>query len=99
VIAAAGDELLRTLNEVDSDAIVSRAAVEAVAAMYLVYYRHHLHNEEREVLPRAKELLTAKDWDEVAAVPPAGPDPLFGDKGDAGYRELRRHILLEGLSD
>ena len=99
VIAAAGDELLRTLNEVDSGTIVARAAVEAVAAMYLVYYRHHLHNEEREVLPRAKKVLTAKDWDEVAAVPPAGPDPLFGDKGDAGYRELRRHILLEGLSD
>ncbi|HEY7005442.1 MAG TPA: hemerythrin domain-containing protein [Sphingomicrobium sp.] len=99
VIAAAGEDLLRTLNEVDSDAMVARAAVEAVAAVYLVYYRHHLYNEEREVLPRASKLLTAKDWEAVEAVQPAGRDPLFGEKGDAGYRELRRHIILEGQPD
>jgi hemerythrin-like domain-containing protein len=95
VIAAAGDDLLRTLGEVDSGTVVSRAAVEAVAAMYLVYYRHHIATEEREVLPLAKKLLTAKDWEKVAAALPAARDPLFGEKSDAGYRELRRHILLE----
>ena len=99
VIAAAGEDLLTALKEVESDAMVARAAVEAIAAVYLVYYRHHLSNEEREVLPRAKELLTAKDWEAVEAVLPAGRDPLFGGKGDAGYRELRRHIILEGRPD
>jgi hemerythrin-like domain-containing protein len=95
VIAAAGEDLLRTLTGVTSGTVVARAAVEAVAAMYLVYYRHHIRNEESEVLPRAREFLTAKDWEAVAAAMPAGRDPLFGEKGDAGYRELRRHIIRE----
>jgi hemerythrin-like domain-containing protein len=99
VIATAGEDLLRALSEVESDALVARAAVEAFAAVYLVYYRHHIRNEEREVLPRAKQLLTDEDWEAVAAAAPGGRDPLFGEKGDAGYRELRRHILLEAQSD
>jgi len=95
VIAAAGDDLLRVLDEAESGTVVSRAAVEAVAAMYLVYYRHHISHEESEILPRARKLLTAKDWEAVAVAKPPAHDPLFGEKGDAGYRELRRHILLE----
>jgi hemerythrin-like domain-containing protein len=99
VIATAGDDLLKALGDVESDTMVSRAAVEAVAAVYLVYYRHHIQNEERDVLPRAKKLLTERDWEAVAAAAPAGRDPLFGEKGDAGYRELRRHIILESQPD
>jgi hemerythrin-like domain-containing protein len=95
VIAAAGEDLHRTLDEAESGGVVSRAAIEGVAAMYLVYYRHHIAHEEREVLPRAQKLLTAKDWEAVAAARPAALDPLFGEKGDSGYRELRRHIVLE----
>jgi hemerythrin-like domain-containing protein len=95
VIAAVGEDLLRTLDEAESGGVVSRAAVEAVAAMYLVYYRHHIAHEEREVLPLASKLLTAKDWQAVAAARPAARDPLFGENSDAGYRELRRHIILE----
>jgi hemerythrin-like domain-containing protein len=99
VIAAAGEDLLRTLNEVTSDAVIARSAVEAIAAMYVGYYRHHLLKEEKEILPRAAELLTAKDWQAVAAAVPAGLDPLFGEKGDAGYRVLRHHIALEARGD
>jgi len=99
VIAAVGEDLLRTLSEVDSGTVIARAAVEAVAAMYLVYYRHHIASEEREVLPRAKKILTAQDWEAVAAAVPAGRDPLFGERGDAGYRVLRRHIILEAQPD
>jgi len=95
VIATAGEDLLKALREVDSGSLIERAAVEAVAAMYLVYYRHHIATEEREVLPLAKKLLSAADWAAVALAKPAARDPLFGDESDAGYRELRRHILLE----
>ena len=95
VIAAAGEDLLRALSEVDSGSLIERAAVEAIAAMYLVYYRHHIATEEREVLPLAKKLLGPEDWASVALAKPAARDPLFGDESDAGYRELRRHILME----
>ena len=95
VIAAAGEDLLRALGEVESGSLIERAAVEAIAAMYLVYYRHHISTEEREVLPLAKKLLGPEDWAAVALARPAARDPLFGEKSDAGYRELRRHILME----
>lgn len=97
VIAAVGEELLMRLNEADQGGVIARATVEAAAATYLVYYRHHLATEEREVLPRAAQLLTQDDWAAVAAAVPASPDPLFGDDGKAGYQELRRQMLARSL--
>ena len=94
VIAAAGEELLKVLEGVVEGALVRRHALEAAAATYLVYYRHHLAAEEQDVLPRAAQLLTPSDWAAVAAAP-AGADPLFGDDSEARYRELRRRIALE----
>ena len=95
VIAMAGDELLNYLNDVDSNAsLMNRAKVEAAAATYLVYYRHHLEKEEKEILPRAEQLLTQADWDAVGDVS-AHPDPVFGEEFEARYQELRRLIALE----
>jgi hemerythrin-like domain-containing protein len=95
VIAEAGDQLLWRLEQVAEDVVISRAIVESMAATYLVYYRHHLATEERDVLPRAAELLTASDWAAVAAAAPAGRDPLFGEDSAPRYRELRRRIAQE----
>jgi hemerythrin-like domain-containing protein len=95
VIAAAGASLLGLLRQVVDEAFVARSAVEAAAATYLVYYRHHLAAEEREVIPRAAELLAPADWEVVAAAAPAGADPLFGADSAEGYRELRRTIARE----
>jgi hemerythrin-like domain-containing protein len=93
VIATAGDELCNRLNEVAGDVMTPRATVEAAAATYLVYYRHHIATEEREILPRVAQLLP--HWTEVAATVPASPDPLFGDDVEARFRELHRQIARE----
>jgi hemerythrin-like domain-containing protein len=95
VIAEAGDQLLWRLEQVAEDVVVSRAIVEAMAATYIVYYRHHIATEEREVLPRAARLLTASDWAAVAAAAPQGRDPLFGEDFAPRYRELRQRIAQE----
>ena len=95
VIAAAGAELLAYLEQVLDDVVVERARVEAAAATYLVYYRRHLALEDRDIVPRAEQLLTPQDWEAVMAAVPHGPDPLFGEDFDARYRELRRQIALE----
>lgn len=95
VIAAAGTELLKYLEQVVEDVLVERARVEAAAATYLVYYRRHLTLEDRDIVPRAEALLTPEDWQAVVAAIPHGPDPLFGEQPDARYRELRRQIALE----
>jgi hemerythrin-like domain-containing protein len=94
VIAVAADRLLSCLNEIMTGAATDRAALEAAAATYLVYYRHHLDAEEREVIPRAMDLLTSADWQTVAAIP-AEPDPLFGADVDARYCKLREQIESE----
>ena len=90
VIAVAGDELYNRLTEAVGDVIAPRSVLEAAAATYLVYYRHHLAKEEREVLPRAAQLLTRDDWAAVAGCIPTVPDPLFGGEIKARLRELRR---------
>lgn len=94
VIAASGSELLKYLEQVVEDVMVERAKVEAAAATYLVYYRRHLAMEDRDIVPRAEQLLTQQDWEAVMAAIPAGADPLFGEDAEPRYRELRRQIAL-----
>ena len=93
VIATAGDVFFNRLNEVAADVMTPRATVEAAAATYLVYYRHHIATEERDIMPRAAQLLTPQDWAAVAANVP--PDPLFGDVVEARFQELRSQIAGE----
>jgi hemerythrin-like domain-containing protein len=93
VIGHTGGHLLGLLEEVGSDAMVARAALEAAAATYLAYYRRHLETEERDVLPRAARLLEPADWQQVADALPAGPDPLFDAQIKARYRALQAHLL------
>ena len=94
VIAAAGTELLAYLQQVVDDVVIERARVEAAAATYLVYYRRHLALEDRDLVPRAENLLTPQDWKDVVAAIPPGADPLFGENFEPRYRELRRQIAL-----
>ena len=95
VIAMAGNELFNRLNEAAGDVMAPRAALEAAAATYLVYYRHHLATEEREIMPRVAQLLTQEDWAAVAATVPVASDPLFGDDVEARFRELRKQIAID----
>ena len=94
VIASAGEELLRCLDEVIAGSVVARATLERAAATYLVYYRHHLMAEEQHVIPRALHLLSAADWSAVAAIP-AEPDPLFGTESQPRFSELRKQVQRE----
>ena len=93
VIGAAGEELLKLLQGAVDGALIERSAIEAAAATYLVYYRHHLAAEEQELIPRASQLLTPSDWAAVASAPVA--DPLFGRDYEARYGELRRLIAAD----
>ncbi|MFL9943239.1 hemerythrin domain-containing protein [Paraburkholderia graminis] len=96
VIAAAGEELLTRLNEVAADSLTARAPLEAATATYLVYYRHHLSTEERDIMPRAAQVLTVADWAAVAASVPTSSDPLFGDNVLKRFEVLRNRIEHEG---
>jgi len=95
VLATAGDDLLTHVNEAGKDVVIPRAALEAATATYLVYYRHHLSTEERDVMPRAAQALTAQDWAAVEAAVPVSPDPLFGNNVLERFETLRRQIDLD----
>ena len=86
VIAHAGEQLEKSLEQVTAGSIVERAGIEALAATYLVYYRSHIAQEEKDVLPVAARVLTAEDWDAVRRASTAPEEP---------FRELRRQIALE----
>ena len=92
VMASIGEALLDQLEDILEDVVVERETVEAAAATYLVYYRHHLSTEEREVLPRAARFLRPDDWAAVASAVAFAPDPLFGDDMGERYRELRKRL-------
>jgi hemerythrin-like domain-containing protein len=94
VIAVAGEDLVAHLNQVLSDAYIMRATVEAAAALYLNYYRHHIATEERRILPRARILLDPRDWNVVARAAPSCPDPLFGDRPTATYLRLAKLMAM-----
>lgn len=98
VITVAGAEFLQRLEEATGDMMVPRASLEAAAAIFLVYYRHHIEKEEREVLPRAAALLTPEDWAAVMAAIPAQLDPLFGDDVNERFEQLRRQIDREAAT-
>jgi len=95
VIAQAGETLLQHLNAILAGAIVPRSEIEVAAATYLAYYRNHITREEEDVLTRAEKELTPADWKAVMDAAPEGRDPVFGDKPEARYKELRRQIALE----
>ena len=92
VLETAGETLLKFVDDILEDRVIPRATVEAAAATYLVYYRHHLAVEESEVLPHASRTLKPDDWAAVAAAVPVAPDPLFGDDVGERYRELRKRM-------
>lgn len=92
VIAVAGDELRARLNDIVAGGVLLRSSVEAAAATYLAYYRHHLATEERDMLPRAARLLDPSDWRQVAQAVTHRVDPLFGDPPQERFLELRRRV-------
>ena len=92
VIASAGDELLARLREITVGAVFPRSAVESAAATYLVYYRHHIATEERDLIPRASRLFGPDDWAAVDASGTSAGDPLGAGATDARFESLRREI-------
>lgn len=92
VIAHAGDELERMLEEIDGgDAVVPRTKVEIAAATFLVYYGNHIAREEEDILPLALKVLDPDDWAAIKSLPVRGSGMLEA----ARFRDLRRRIEME----
>ena len=68
------------------------AFAEAVQA-YASFHWDHMRAEEEELLPRARDHLTAEDWREIDAAFSGNADPLVGAAAGADYEALFRRIV------
>lgn len=93
----AGAEKIRTLEQAliryqaagDPEFSSFLAAVESYAA----FHRMHMRTEEQEVLPLAREHLTAADWEELDAAFAGHADPLIGSDASTVYDRLFTRIV------
>lgn len=60
---------------------------------YATFHWLHMRAEEDEVLPRARERLSAADWVEIDAAFADNADPMLGADARDNYRQLFRRIV------
>ena len=62
---------------------------------YIDGYLGHMAAEEAEILPAAREHLTAEDWSGLDAAFAANCDPLTGHQADPVFQPLFQKILMQ----
>lgn len=62
---------------------------------YLGFERDHAMEEEKQILPLAKQHLEPDDWVKIDRVFADNQDPLFGDAPSAGFEAL--HTLITSM--
>ena len=60
---------------------------------YTQHLKDHIRTEERDLIPLAREVLTAEDWAEIDQAFLDNKDPLFGEQASEQYRELYHRIV------
>ena len=70
-----------------------RLAFEAAAERYVDQYLRHMAAEESEVLPAARDALSAADWALLDAAFADNRDPLAGNDPSGAYAPLFQKIL------
>ncbi|MDE2254444.1 MAG: hemerythrin domain-containing protein [Betaproteobacteria bacterium] len=89
------DVLRNLLGRMEADIAGAREAFAAKAREYADFHLRHMGLEEREVLPKAREVLDDADWTAIAAQFNAEPDPLRSAavNGNAWFREFYRRLV------
>jgi hemerythrin-like domain-containing protein len=73
-----------------------RSAFETAVKAYLMFYLGHMQLEETEILPVAKKVLSASDWDELDTAFATNCDPLTGKyPRDPAYDRLFYRIVSQ----
>ena len=60
---------------------------------YTGFERDHAIKEEKEVLPKAREVLEASDWEEIDAAFGDNEDPMFGEKCHDEFADLLNQLV------
>ena len=92
ILKAAGEDLVRAIDDIVNGSISSREEVEICARSYIADLRNHMRIEETEILPLADRLLRESDWSAIHATIGHIEDPLFGTSAEKRYAALRKQI-------
>ena len=93
------DALKTLLGRMEAEIPGAVEAFSTKVATYAGFHYKHMAQEEAEVFPKASEVLTAQDWDEVAAAFAANKDPLQDQGATPGalssewFRQFYRRIV------
>ncbi len=71
-----------------------RPAFEEALKAYVAFYLDHMHAEESQLLPAARQALAAADWAELDSRFDASRDPLAAGLQDTRYERLFTRIVL-----
>ncbi len=90
--AALIESLEEALRAFDTDYPEGLPRLQEAAKRFIEFQRRHIGQEEREVIPLAREALTREDWRDIDLAFAANSDPLFGENIATGFRALHDRI-------
>jgi len=60
---------------------------------YIEFERQHARTEEKEILPRAREVLTPSDWEQIDAAFGENRDPMFSSEQETDFSRLLHELV------
>jgi hemerythrin-like domain-containing protein len=95
-LAEKGKQFLELLLSVESEEMITRAALESAGQQYIALLRGHIRKEESELFPRALTALKNDDWRDINEQVTARQDPIFGGSVEQEYRALYDYLKQQG---
>jgi len=86
-------EMLKALSAYEFSGENEFPAFRDAVLKYCNFEREHAQLEEREILPRAREVLEASDWEEIDAAFGENRDPMFGDEWSDEFSTLFNKLV------
>lgn len=80
--------LTEALNAFSASPDNARDRLMDAASAFVAFQREHIGLEERELLPKAAEVLSSEDWNHIEKAFRSNTDPVFGENVETGFQSL-----------
>jgi branched-chain amino acid transport system ATP-binding protein len=87
------DELRQAVQALISKRSTDVPGLVQGVAVFTEHLRAHIRQEEVHVMPEARKVLTAEDWQAIDAAFLDNDDPLFGERVRSEFEELKARII------
>jgi branched-chain amino acid transport system ATP-binding protein len=86
-------EMLKTLSAYEFSGASEFPQFRDTLLKYTAFERNHAKLEESDLLPRAREVLEASDWEVIDAAFGENQDPMFGDQWESEFSTLFARLV------